>query len=141
MDRYQQKLSAHKNVSTGYAFLTSTDYSAGNGTTKVTNPGANFTIFVQKITLSVTTDNAATQLFQDSAGTPVPIAMSKVSPGLGAPTVWDFGPEGVPLTEGKDLLHKMSAAGMAGYVGIQAYAKRTKAATTENSASPVQPNV
>lgn len=106
-----------QDVSISYAFTGSTDYSTANS--KITGK-AGWSIYVQKILLSVTTDNAATQTFQDSAGTPVPIAMSKASPGLG-PILWDFGERGVRLTSGKDFQHKMSGAGMAGAVSVQAY--------------------
>lgn len=104
-------------ASISYSFLTSTDYSTA--ASKITAK-AGWTIFIQKITLAVTTDNAATQLFQDSAGTPIEVAKSKASPGLG-PITWDFGERGFALTEGKDFQHKMSGAGMAGAVSVQAY--------------------
>lgn len=121
MDRYQQKLSAYQDVSTNYAILAATDFTTA--VSKITGK-AGYTIYVQRIMLSVTTDNAATQQFQDSAGTPVPIAKSKVSPGLG-PILWDFGPDGVALTESKDFQHLMSATGMAAEVYVQAYMKAT----------------
>lgn len=109
--------SFEQDVSVSYSFLTSTDYSTA--ASKITGK-AGWSIYVQKIALSVTTDNAATQTFQDSAGTPVPIATSKASPGLG-PIEWDFGARGFKLTSGKDFQHKMSGAGMAGAVSVQAY--------------------
>lgn len=129
MDRINHLLTEHKNVSTGYSFLAATDWSGGNRSTKITcpsvptnQPNQLYQIFIQKITLSVTTDNAATQSFQSSNATPVVYAKSKVSPGIG-PITWDFGTEGVPITAGENFVHEMSAAGMAGSVAIQAYAK------------------
>lgn len=83
-----------------------------------------YTIFIQQITLGVTTDNAATQQFEDTSGTPVPVAKSKASPGLG-PIVWDFGPDGVALTEGKGFNLRNSGAGMAGSVTVLGYRKLT----------------
>ena len=122
MDRINFLLTEYKNRSLSYAILAATDYSTANS--KITPKSALYSIFVQKITLAVTTDNAATQTFQSSNGTPVEFAKSKVSPGLG-PIVWDFGTEGYQIAAGESLQHKMSAAGMAGSVTIQAYEKKT----------------
>lgn len=85
---------------------------------------ASHTIYVQRIAMGVTTDNAATQTFEDTSGTPVPIATSKASPGL-VMLEWDFGPNGVALTEGKGLEMKSSAAGLAASIAITAYRKQT----------------
>jgi hypothetical protein len=121
----------HKDVSTSYTFLAATDYSTANS--KITGK-TGFTIFIRRILLNVTTDNAATQTFQDSAGTPVIVAGSKASPGIG-PITFDFGERGFALTEGKDFQHKMSAAGMAGSVTIDAYMKQTGALSVASAAS------
>lgn len=119
MDRIAQLMSSNQNVSTSYNFVAATDWSGSNRSTKITGVTGK-RICVQKITLSVTTDNAATQALQSSAGTPVVVARSAASPGLGA-RVWDFGTEGYKLLTGESLVHEMSAAGMAGTVTIQAY--------------------
>lgn len=87
----------------------------------------NHSIFVTKIMFSVTTDAAQTVLFKDSAGTPIPIAMSKSSPGLG-PIVWEFGEDGTKLTEEKNLVATLSGAGLAGRIHVEGYQKRTKVA-------------
>lgn len=126
MDRYQQKLSAYKNVSAGSVLLAGDDLSS---TPRVLIAlVAGFTIFIQRIVVSVTTDNAATLSFQDSAGTPVVAAKTKASPGLGV-IVYDFGPEGFALTEGKELDLKNSAAGLAAVIEVQAYQKATGVTT------------
>lgn len=122
MDK-QFHLTQFQDATTSYAFLNSTDYSAGTGQNKIAAK-TGYTLWIQRIMLSVTTDNAATQQFQDTAGTPVPIAKSKASPGLG-PIEWDFGEVGFPLTADTGLNHLMSATGMAAAVTIQAYYKRT----------------
>ncbi len=122
-DQLRENLRQYMNESLGYSFLAATDYSGSNGNLKIADK-AGYTLYIVQITLSVTTDNAATQLFQDNAGTPVEVAKSKVSPGLG-PIVWDFGPDGYPCTAGKGFNHKMSAAGMAGTVSITAYRRAT----------------
>ena len=126
MDRINHLFTEHKNVSTSYSFVAATDWAGGNRSTKITAPTPQtnmlYQIMIQKVTLSVTTDNAATQTLQSSNGTPVPVTRSKASPGLG-PITWDFGTEGFALAAGENLVHEMSAAGMAGTVAIQAYAR------------------
>lgn len=121
----------YRDASLSYVFLAATDWSTAQ---QKIAAKTGHTIYVQKITLAVTTDNAATQSFQDSAGTPIVAAKSKVSPGEG-PIVWDFGAQGFALTEAKDLNHKMSAAGMAGSVTIEAYQRQTAALSTTSAAS------
>jgi len=83
-----------------------------------------FTIFVTKIVASITTDAAQTLTFQDNASTPVPIAKTKASPGLG-PIVFEFGEDGTGLTEAKQLDMVLSAAGLAGRVHVEGYWKQT----------------
>jgi hypothetical protein len=98
---------------------------ANDGTPTLAALKAGFTIFVTKIIVSVTTDNAATLTFQDSADTPVLIAKTKASPGLGAPMVWEFGEDGTALTEGKNFNMAISAAGLAARVHVEGYWKQT----------------
>lgn len=121
MGDYSRKLDRYTDVSLGYTILAATDYTTASAKIAAV---AGTTIYVQKIQVAVTVDNAATQLFQDSAGTPIEIAKTKASPGLG-PIIFDFGPDGFPLTEGKSLDHKMSAAGLAASISITAYRRIT----------------
>lgn len=95
---------------------------------------AGYTIYVQSITVNVITDNAATQTFQDDAGTPVVIAKTKASPGIG-PINFDFGEEGRALTEGKDFELKNSAAGLAADISWQGYMRLTGVITSANHAT------
>ncbi len=90
----------------------------------IASPGSKYTIFLQKITALITTDAAAGLTFRDSAGTPVPVQSVPVSPGVGEFVLLDV-TEGVPLTEGKALNLVASAAGLAGIINIEAYAKLT----------------
>lgn len=120
-DQLRANLQYHQDCSTSYTFVAATDYSTA--TAKIAAK-AGHTIYVCKIAVMVTTDNAATQLFQDSAGTPIIACGIKASPGIG-PIIFDFGENGFALTEAKSLDHKMSAAGLAGSVTITAYYKRT----------------
>lgn len=111
----------HEDVSVSYVYLAATDFSTASA--KIAAK-ANFTIFIQQITVNVSTDNAATQQFQDSSTTPIIAAAIKASPGIGS-IVFDFGQRGFALTEGKSFDHKMSGAGQAGSVTVTAYRKLT----------------
>lgn len=108
--------------------LTSTDWSTAH--TIITPKSTSYTIFVQKITVNITTYAAKTWTFQDSTGTPVPIALASIG-AAGSTTpgdsefVFDFGPKGIALTEGKTLDIKMSASGAAGAIHVEAYEKLT----------------
>lgn len=92
---------------------------------------AKHTVYIQKITVNITTYSAKTITFQDDAGTPVPIALISVPaaavalPSESNSMTVDFGPKGKPLTEGKNLDIILSAAGLAGAVHIEAYEKLT----------------
>ncbi len=90
---------------------------------------ANHTIFVQRIYGAITTHADGKILtFQDQAATPVVIATlaDMVVASVTQPAfVADFGPAGTPLTQGKALDIKGSAAGIAGRVHIEAYQKLT----------------
>ena len=83
------------------------------------------TLYIQRILLSVTTDAAQTLTFQDDAGTPLVIAKSPSSPGLGIEIVADFGPGGIALTAGKNLDMVISGAGLGAQVNVEAYEKLT----------------
>lgn len=86
------------------------------------------TIYVTHISVAVTTDNAATLLFRDSAGTPVVIAGTKASPGIG-PILFDFGDDGTALTEAKAFALLASGAGLACRIHCEGYYKQTAAIT------------
>jgi hypothetical protein len=127
-------------LSADAAILTSTDYSAGNGTAIVSAKNANYTVFIQKILVSVTTYAAKTWTFQDSAGTPVPggfISIPAAAPTAAGDATYeiDFGPKGWALTVGKNLLLKMSAAGAAALVHVECYQQQTAALDTRAGAS------
>lgn len=116
--------STHKDVSISYTYVAATDYSTANAKIAAVT---GHTIFIKRILVCVTTDNAATQTFQDSSSTPIVVAHIKASPGIGA-LLFDFAGDdgrGFALTEGKSFDHKMSAAGQAGSVTVEAYIKRT----------------
>lgn len=108
--------------------LTTTDFTAGDGTAVISAKSANHRLYIQKILVSITTYAAKTWTFQDSASTPVPIGLVSIpaaAPTTGGDVVYeiDFGPTGIALTKGKNLLLKMSATGAAGAIHIEAYEK------------------
>jgi hypothetical protein len=89
---------------------------------------ADHQIFVQSITVAITTYSAKTWSFEDSAGTAVPIWLLSIpaaAPTTGADATYriDFGAKGVPLTVGKGLSLNVSAAGAAGMISVEAYQK------------------
>ena len=94
----------------------------------ITPKSANHRIYIQKITLSITTHFDATITFDDD-GTGPPIAAftdeaTAATTGQGQePITWDFGPTGRPLTLGANLDISQSAAGIVGVVHIEAYEK------------------
>ena len=96
-------------------------------TDAITPRSASYTVFVQRITLSVITDAAQSLTFQDDAATPVLIAKSPASPGLGVEIVADFGPAGRGLTAGTNLDVVISGAGLACKGNIEAYERLTAA--------------
>lgn len=132
MDRINELLTRNRNQSVSANVLATDDFSS---TAKhlIPTPAATDTVYVQKISVSVTTDAAQTQTFQDTAGTPIKVAAIKASPGVG-PIVFDFGTEGFALTTGKGLDYKNGAAGVACAITVQAYSKVAPGPITPNVA-------
>lgn len=97
-------------------------------------------VYIQKITVSITTYAAVTWTFQDGAGTPVPIGHMSIpaaAPALPSETqyVFDYGPTGTPLTIGEELDVILSAAGAAGRIHIEAYEKLESTVSAEAGSS------
>jgi hypothetical protein len=95
---------------------------AEDAKTLVTVRNANYTLFIQRITYTPTTVAAQAITVKDSAGTPVAVALIPAS--QATPYVADFGPEGLPLTAGKNLTCS-NTAGPGGRFKIECYAKLT----------------
>lgn len=85
----------------------------------------NHTIYVQRIVAYITTSAAQSWAFEDTAGTALKIAEITSAPGDETRWDFDFGDEGVALTQGKNLVLNMSGAGLAGTVKVYAYQKLT----------------
>ncbi len=84
----------------------------------------NRTLYVQRVTFTPTTVAAQAITIRDDNGTPKPIALIPAS--QATPYVIDFGPEGVPLTAGKNL-DASNTAGPAGIFTVEAYQKLSSA--------------
>jgi len=117
-----------------------TDVTASTSADPTTTTGGvlarktNHTLYIQKINVATTVDSSATLLFVDSSTTaPKSIAKTKASPGLGPIVPFDFGPTGIPLTEGEGLDITASAIGLAGTIHVEGYYKLTKGAADVSS--------
>jgi len=122
MGDYSRKLDRYTNVSRSGSVLAADDLSVTPRSLVTAVTG--WTIYVQRISIYVNTDNAATQTFRDTAGTPIVVEKTKASPGIG-PLLMDFGPEGFALTESKGLELVNSAAGLAYTYTVVAYMRAT----------------
>lgn len=80
------------------------------------------TIFIQRLHLEVTTGAAQTWTFGDS--TPLDLVPA-VSVAAIAHFDFDFGPDGMPLAQGKNFLLTISAAGAVANCTWEGYQKRT----------------
>lgn len=95
---------------------------ADTGTkTLVTSRGAAYTIYVQRIIVTISTDAAQSITFQDSAGSP--LFVEKVSSSPGVNTRWEFyfGVKGQPLTLGANLVAVLSGAGLGANINWNCY--------------------
>lgn len=127
MSDYRQRRKRFQDIS-GSTVLAATDDLSATARTLGVALKAGFTVFVQRIIVNVITDNAATLTFQDDAGTPVVIAKTKASPGIG-PILFDFGSEGRGLTVSKTFTLKNSAAGLAADIHWEGYLRPTATIT------------
>jgi hypothetical protein len=121
-DQYSQYRRFYEDISVGLPIL-ATD------TTKniVTARGPLYTIFVQRISPRINGASAGkTWDVQDNNSTPIsltgPLACD-IAPNDFGPI--DFGAEGVPLTQGKNLRVVISAAGASGIISVSGYQKLT----------------
>ena len=125
---YNKYRMAHADRSVDRTVLAATDYTTANALITVRN--SSHTLYIQRIVVNVTTYAAKIWTFQDNAGTPVSIG--KVTIGAAAPATEgdqtvtiEFGPVGVALTAGKNLMMLMDATGAAGQVHVEAYERLT----------------
>ena len=119
-DAYLRERSENTDVS-GRGNVAATD----SATVTLATGKTGWTIFVQFIRVTIITSAAQTLAFQDSAATPVKVQTTDSAPGANAQYEWDFGPNGRQLTEAKDFVMAISAAGLAVHYEFEAYLKQT----------------
>jgi hypothetical protein len=113
--------SAHVDASTS-GIVVATDATKS----PITALSTKHTVFVQKMTIVITTSAAQIITIKDSAGTPVVIWSIAASAALGSVYTIDFGSRGFGLTEGKDLVMAQTAGPAYSY-SVEAYQKLTTA--------------
>jgi len=98
---------------------------------------ANHAVYIQRITLSITTHVDDTYLFDDDGAGP-PIAQlldeATVVPTVPSSWTWDFGPKGRKLTTGANLDVSHSSTGVA-VAHIEAYEKLENVIAYDSGAS------
>lgn len=119
---YRRLRSFYQDISGSLRATTTTD-----DTPLVVVRNANSTIYIQRVIAYITTDAAQSWTFQDSANTPLVVCTVTTSPGVDTRWDFDFGPNGVPLTEGKNFVLNVSAIGLAGHIEWNGYQKLTSA--------------
>lgn len=92
------------------------------------------TLYLTKITFTVTTVGAATITFRDTNGTPRVAFVVATSAVIGQQTV-DWGEDGFPLQEGEGLNIVGSATGPAGAYLVQGYRRATQPRTVAEAAA------
>lgn len=124
----------HTRKVTDVFVLAATDYTTATAIVSVKS--ANHRLYVQKISVNITTYGTDTWTFRDSAGTPVPIGHISI-PGAAVALasesgsiIFDYGPTGIALTLGKNLDMIMSGTGSAGAIHVEAYEKLEGAVAT-----------
>lgn len=119
---------AHGDYAKWNGFYTpkNTDVEIATGDTAIANvispKTANHQIWVQKITLSITTHAASVYTFDDDgAGPPIAAHTDAVAAaGIPSTVTWDFGPQGYGLTIGANLDIAKTSTGVA-IAHIEAY--------------------
>lgn len=93
-------------------------------TTAITAKSSLFTVFIQKLTIVITTSAAQIITIADSNSSPVVIGSIAASAALGSVYTIDFGARGFALTEGKNLVLSQTAGPAYSY-SVDAYQKQT----------------
>lgn len=134
--RHRNYLAQYKDVSRSL-YLAAADTPTTVGASFITGR-AGYTIYVLAILVHVKTAAAQAITFQDTASSPVVIAILPANAVIGAVhrLIEDLEGPGVPLTEGKNL-EITGAAGVAATIEVVAYLKPTGTRTAGNRASGV----
>ncbi len=120
MDRYTHLSRKFRGASGSVNFVTTDSGNVVLTAAKSTD----YTIFIERIDVTIKTDAAQTITFQDTAASPTFVEATDASPGANTKYVWEF-PGGRPLAEGKNFIMTFSAAGLAGHVQWQGHQRKT----------------
>ncbi len=99
---------------------TTRNFATTDGNLTLITGKTNYTLYIQRIIVMISTSAAQNITFQDSAGSPVYVAKIPASPGVDTRWDFDFGPEGKALGDGLNLVMAMTA-GNAGHVEVNAF--------------------
>ena len=105
---------------------------AAGDATLVTVRDVYHTLFIQRIVVWVFTDAAQSLSFEDSNSSAKQIAEVTTSPGDSTRWEFHFGEKGVPLTEGKNFLLNVSAAGIGANIEWEGYSRLTAVTSADN---------
>lgn len=100
---------------------------AGTGAAAAVPAKTGHKIYIQRILIAITTVAAQVILVRDNAGTPLVAASVAASAAIG-PYTFDFGEEGLPMTEGKQL-DIVNVAGPAYSYVVEGYYRQTAVLT------------
>lgn len=109
----------YQDISGALVATASTDDSA-----LVTCRGTAWTVFLQHLTIAVTTQANTFWSFEGTGGTPI-LFVTATNPAVGTVYDIDFGAEGVPLDAGDSFLLDVAATGIAGSIAWEGYQKQT----------------
>lgn len=99
---------------------------ADSGSVALASSKTGWTMYIQRLHVHIITSVAQTATFEDTlAATPVKVAATDSAPGVDTHYDWDFGPEGRELTEAKNFVVTLSAAGLAFHCEWEGYLKQT----------------
>lgn len=113
---YTRRRIIYRDVSLTQAFA------ATDGNLTLITGRANHTLYIQRVIITIKTSAAQVITFEDNNSSAVYVCKIPASPGADTRWDFDFGPEGVALTSGKNFMQDMTA-GNAGHVEINAYLK------------------
>lgn len=100
------------------------EFAAGDSTdVALVTSKAGWSVFVQKLRVTVKTSHAATLTFE-SVGTSAYVEKTDTTPGDNTQYIWDFGPLGRQLPVGENFELDFSGAGLAGHYEHESYLKQ-----------------
>ena len=108
---------------------------AADGDATLKSARAGHTLYIQRILVNIVTAAAQTLTFKDSNSSAKIIAFVEASAAVGTLREFDFGAQGIPLTEAKNFLLDVAAAGVAATIAWEGYQKQTAALSASAKAA------